>query len=72
MKVKANSPDEDTDFFNIVAGVLQRDTLAPYKFIICVDYMLQTLKIKENGFTLKKGQKQMISHRNYNGHRLCR
>ena len=29
-KVKVCSSDVDTDFFNIVAGVLQGDTLAPY------------------------------------------
>ena len=28
-KVKVRSPDGDTDYFNIVAGVLQGDTLAP-------------------------------------------
>ena len=42
----------------IVAGVLQGDTLAPYMFIICQDYVLQTsidLK-KENGFILKKAR----------------
>ena len=33
-KVKVRSPDGDTEYFNIVAGVLQRDTLAPYLFII--------------------------------------
>ncbi len=37
-KVKVRSPDDDTDYFNIVAGVLQGDTLAPYLFIICLDY----------------------------------
>ena len=36
-KVKERSPDGDTDYFNIVAVVLQGDTLAPYLFIICVD-----------------------------------
>ena len=41
MKVKVHSPDGDTDYFNIVAGVLQGDTLAPYLFIICLDYMLR-------------------------------
>ena len=30
MKVKIHSSDGDTDFFDIVAGVLQGDTLAPY------------------------------------------
>ena len=28
-KVKVHSPDGDTDFFEIVTGVLQGDTLAP-------------------------------------------
>ena len=28
-KVKFRSPDGDTDFFDIVAGVMQGDTLAP-------------------------------------------
>ena len=37
-------------YFDIVAGVLQGDTLAPYLFIICLDYVLRTSidKIKEN------------------------
>ena len=33
-KVKVRSPDEEIDYFDIVAGVLQGDTLAPYLFII--------------------------------------
>ena len=55
-KVKVRSPDGDTEFFDIVAGVLQGDTLAPYLFIICLDYVLRTSidKIKENGFELTK------------------
>ena len=55
-KVKLRSPDGDTDYFNIVVGVLQGDTLAPYLFIICLDYVLRTSigKIKENGFKLTK------------------
>ena len=55
-KVKVRSPDRDTEYFNIVAGVLQGDTLAPYLFIICVDYVLRTSidKIKENSFKLTK------------------
>ena len=55
-KVKVRSPDGDTEYFDIVAGVLQGDTLAPYLFIICVDYVLRTSidKIKENGFELTK------------------
>ena len=55
-KVKIRSPDWDTEYFDIVAGLLQGDTLAPYLFIICLDYVLRTLidKIKENGFELMK------------------
>ena len=55
-KVKVLSPDGDTDYFDIIAGVLQRDSLAPYLFIICLDYVLRTSidKIKENGFKLTK------------------
>ena len=33
-KVKVRSPDGDTEYFDIVAGVLQGDTLAPYLFIM--------------------------------------
>ena len=55
-KVKVRSPDGDTEYFNIRAGVLQRDTLAPYLFIICLDFMLRTSidKIRENDFELTK------------------
>ena len=50
-KVKVRSSDGDTEYFDIVAGVLQGDTLAPFLFIICLDYVLRTSidKIKENG-----------------------
>ena len=55
-KIKVRSPDGDTEYFDIVAGVLQGDTLAPYLFIICLDYVLRTSidKIRENGFELTK------------------
>ena len=55
-KVKVHSPDGDTEYFDIVAGVLQGDTLAQYFFIICLDYVLRTSidKIRENGFELTK------------------
>ena len=55
-KVKVRSPDGDREYFDIVAGVLQGDTLAPYLFIICLDYVLRTSidKIRENGFELTK------------------
>ena len=55
-KVKVCFPDGETDYFNIVAGVLQRDTLAPYLFIICLDDVLKmsTDIMKDNGFKLVK------------------
>ena len=55
-KIKVRSPDGDTDYFNIVAGVLQGDILAPYLFIICLDYALRTSidEMKENSFKLTK------------------
>ena len=55
-KVKVRSPDGDTEYFDIVAGVLQGDTLAPYLFIICLDDVLRTSidKIRENDFELTK------------------
>ena len=54
IKVKVRSPDGNTDYFDIVGRVLQGDTLVPYLFIICLDYVLRTSidKIKENGFEL--------------------
>ena len=56
IKVKVCSPDRDTDYFDIVAGVLQGDTLAPHLFIICLDYVLRKSinKIKENSFKRTK------------------
>ena len=53
MKVKVFPPDGDTDYFNIAAGVLQGDTLAPYLLIICLDYLLMKWKTD-------KGKKQEI------------
>ena len=55
-KSKSLLPDGDTDYFDIVAGVSQGDTLAPYLFIICLDYVLRTSinKMKDNGFKLTK------------------
>ena len=55
-KVKVRSPDKDTDYIEIVAGVLQGDTLATYIFIICLDYALRTFIdiMKNNGLKLAK------------------
>ena len=49
------SDDGDTEFINIT-GVLQGDTLAPFLFIICLDYVLKMSLDRDNvlGFTLSE------------------
>ena len=51
-----NTTDGDTDYFGILAGVLQGDIFVPYLFIIRLDYVLRTSidQMKENGFKLTK------------------
>ena len=48
----------ETNIFDIATGVLEGDTLAPYLFIICPDYVLETSidLMKENGFTLENAR----------------
>ena len=62
-KVKVLLPDGDTEYFAIIAGVLEGDTLAPYLFIICLDDVLRTSidKIRENGFELTKKRSRRYS-----------
>ena len=52
-KAMIHSPDDNTDFFDIVTGVLQGDTLASFLLIIWLDYVLQTSidLMKENSHT---------------------
>ena len=71
-KVKVHSLDGDTDYFNIVACVLQGDILTPYLFVICLDYMLRTSidKMKDKDFKLTKERSrkyptQTITDANY-------
>ena len=54
---KVRTPDGDTEPFQILAGVLQGDTLAPFLFIIALDYALRCAisgREEELGFTLKR------------------
>ena len=54
-KAKVISPDGETELFDITAGVLQGDTLAPFLFIIVLDYALRKAmdgKEDELGFTI--------------------
>ena len=54
-KAKVISPDGETESFDITAGVLQEDTLAPFLFIIVLDYALRKAmdgKEDDLGFTI--------------------
>ena len=53
-KARVTSPDGDTLLFRILAGIMQGDTLAPYLFIIVLDYALtKAMEGREQlGFTL--------------------
>ena len=55
-KAMVRSTDGDTEFFDVVEGVLQGDTLAPYLFIICLDHVLRISADNhtELGFTISK------------------
>jgi len=39
-KARVISPDGETELFDITAGVLQGDTLAPFLFIIVLDHAM--------------------------------
>ena len=60
-KVKVCSPDGDTDFFDIVASVLQGDTLAPYLFIICLDLNIDRSDERKWFCTKKKARNRWYS-----------
>ena len=55
-KVKVRFPYGDTDYFDIVASMLQGDTFASYLFIICLDNVLRTSIdiMKDNAYKLAK------------------
>ena len=65
VKVKVHSPDGDTDYFDIIAGVLQGESLAPCMFIICLNNVLRTRidLMKENGFKLTKERSRRYLHK---------
>ena len=45
----------ETEFFDVLAGMLEGDTLAPFLFVICLDYVLRISvdKCNEYGLTLE-------------------
>ena len=57
------SPDGETDFFELLAGVLQGNTLAPYLFVIVLDYALRTAidgREEELGFHLQRWKSRRV------------
>ena len=63
MKAMFHSYNDDTDFFDIVAEVLQQNTLTLYLSIICLNYIIWTSidTMKENGLTPKKSRRRQYS-----------
>ena len=62
-RAKVISPDGETDIFEIKAGVLQGDTLAPYLFAIVLDYVLRKTfagREKELGFQLYRQRSRRV------------
>jgi hypothetical protein len=62
-KAKVTTSDGDTDEFDILAGVLQGDTLAPYLFIIVLDYCLRSAiegREESLGFTIKPRRSRRV------------
>ena len=62
-RAKVVTPDGDTDYFDILAGVLQGDTLAPFLFAIVIDYCMR-MAIGDDeeklGFTLERRRSRRI------------
>ena len=57
VKARIVTPDGETELIEILAGVLQGDTLAPYLFIIVLDYAMRDAvsgKEEELGFQLRR------------------
>ena len=48
------TPEGETEQFAIDTGVLQGDPLAPFLFIICLDYALRSAITDSDGLTLKR------------------
>ena len=48
------TPEGETEQFPIDTGVLQGDPLAPFLFIICLDYALRSAITDSDGLTLKR------------------
>ena len=63
-EAQVTTPDGDTEFFEILAGVLQGDRLAPFPFIIALDYALREATRKTHTYTtVELPSRSNIHHR---------
>ena len=53
MSVLVITPEGETEAFNVDTSVLQGDPLAPFLFIVVLDYALRTSITDSDGLTLK-------------------
>ena len=62
IKSIVRSDDCDSEFCDITGGVLQGDTLVPFLFIICLNYVLKKALERENelGFTLTERKSRRL------------
>jgi len=63
IQARVITPDGETELFDIVAGVLQGDTLAPYLFAIVLDYVMRKAidgREEELGFHLVKRKSRRV------------
>ena len=63
-KAKVVTPDGDTEMFEILAGILQGDTLAPFLFVIVLDYALRNAingMEEELGFHLERRRSKRVA-----------
>ena len=66
---KVLTPDGETAWFELLAGVLKGDTLAPFLFIIVLDYALRKAingREVELGFTITPRKIKAISSQSAN------
>ena len=53
-------PESNNDIFQMGSGVLKGDSLAPFLFIICLDYTLSTSMFSSNGLNLKRRESRKV------------
>ena len=61
-RAKVITPDGETQFFDIVAGVLQGDTLAPFLFAIVLDYVMRQALVGKEHLGLHLDKKRSRRH----------